>query len=331
MSTSTTEAAGKAESGNVFSELLSDLGDHYGIVLSNYHVADLPMIFIDNGFHFYSSPAAMEADGKYSFYKKQVQADGTVTTEHVHHPIRTSDNGHPALDLSPTNFVFFEWMAMLLLFVAMRLVVGKYKKGERKAPSGFQNAIEALVVFIRDGVVVPNIKSASAQKRLLPYFLSLFFFIFTLNLLGLLPGGHAATGAIGVTAGLAITAFLVINYTAIRESGIGAWFHHLLGGAPWWMFMIMVPIEIIGLFSKPFALTMRLFANMTAGHVVLLSLVALIFFFETLLVSPASIAFSLFIYTLELLVAFLQAFIFTILTAVFVGLAVGEHAHEEHH
>jgi F-type H+-transporting ATPase subunit a len=162
-----------------------------------------------------------------------------------------------------------------------------------------------------------------------------------MNLLGLVPGGHTATGALGVTGALALTALIIINATAIREIGIGNWFKHLLGGAPIWLAPIMIPIEIISMFTKPFALTIRLFANMTAGHVVLLSLVGLIFYFAKLNIgtavvlggiAPISIAFSVFMICLELLVAFLQAYIFTILTAVFTGLAIGEHSHhsQEH-
>jgi F-type H+-transporting ATPase subunit a len=237
----------------------------------------------------------------------------------------------PQLDLSITNYVVFEWLAFTLLFVVGLFVSGKYKKNPNKAPSGIQNMMETVVVYLRDEVVYPNIKVRAAADRLLPYYITVFFGILLMNLFGLIPGGHTATGAIGVTAGLAIIAFFVINYTAIRESGIGAWFHHLLGGGPIFLAPIMVPIEIISLFVKPFALTMRLFANMTAGHVVLLAFVGLIFFFKSIFVAPASMAFSIFVYFLELLAAFLQAYVFTMLTAVFTGMAIGEHAHKEAH
>ncbi|HRI30640.1 MAG TPA: F0F1 ATP synthase subunit A, partial [Candidatus Kapabacteria bacterium] len=203
--------------------------------------------------------------------------------------------------------------------------------------SGIQNLLEVLIVFIRDEVVAPNLPARPA-KRLLPYFLSLFFFILILNIFGLMPGGHAATSALGTTIALALTAFLVVNYTAIKESGIGAWFHHLLGGAPAFLAPIMVPIEIMGIFTKPFALAIRLFANMTAGHVALLALVGIIFYFKQLFgasvgysVTVPSVLFSVFVLCLELLVAFLQAYVFTMLTAVFTGLAVGDHSHDEEH
>jgi len=117
----------------------------------------------------------------------------------------------------------------------------------------------------------------------------------------------------------------------MKEAGVGNWFKHLLGGAPWWLFFIMIPIEVISLFTKPFALTIRLFANMTAGHVVLLSLVGLVIYLQSYAMAPVSVGFSVFMLVLELLVAFLQAYIFTILTAVFTGLAIGDHAaHAEH-
>ena len=189
--------------------------------------------------------------------------------------------------------------------------------------------IEMLVVFLRDDVVGPNIGGKHITDRLLPFFVVLFFFILFMNFIGLIPGGHTSTGALGTTAALAICSFFVINITQIKEVGIGAYLKHLLGGAPVWLAPIMIPIEILSLFTKPFALTVRLFANMTAGHVVLLSLVGPIFYFKSLAVAPVSVAFSIFMYALEILVALLQAYIFKILTAVFTGLGV-EHDHEGH-
>lgn len=309
-------SAAQGES-NVFSELFKDLGDHYGIAMGPLHV-ELPIILYDDGLHVYSSPTSMEAAGVY-----------TMSHDIPHKVIRASDHQKPALDLSITNFVFFEWLAMILLFSVGKMVAGRYKKSPNKAPRGIQNLIEVFVIYIRDDIVQPAISSKRVANRLLSYFISLFFFILTLNLFGLIPGGHTATSGIGVTAGLGIIAFFIINITSLRTIGIGAWLHHLLGGAPWWLFWIMIPVEIIGLFAKPFALIVRLFANMTAGHIVLMSLVGLIFYFKTIFVAPVSVGFSLFVYALEVLVAFLQAYIFTMLTAVFVGLAIGHHGHDE--
>ncbi|MES2766360.1 MAG: F0F1 ATP synthase subunit A [Bacteroidota bacterium] len=331
----TADHGGDIPKEEVFSRLLGTLGDHHEFAFGPIH-APLPIILLDQGqLYTYPSEHAMEDAGKFTLHKGSVVHAGTEVV------------GKKATgvdwDFSITNFVVYEWIAIILIFFAIRSVVSKYKKNPLKAPSGFQNAIEATVLYVRDEVIYPNIPSRAAANRLMPYFLSLFFFIAVSNLIGLLPGAHATTGAVGVTMALAITAFFVVNFTAIKEAGIGHWFHHLLGGAPIGLAPIMVPIELIGLFTKPFALTIRLFANMTAGHVVLVSLVGLIFFFKSLGlgvvsgVAIVSVAFSVFIYALELLVAFLQAYVFTILTAVFVGLAIGEghhhdeeHAHEEH-
>ena len=319
----TEEAHGAAEGGergDIFMQLLGKLSDHDAFYFGAYKVCDLPKIYIDDGLDVYLNTDQAVASGKY-----------LVEEHHGHKTILKTSNGEPpAIDLSITNFVLFQWFAIFICAFVFKTVSNKYKKNPAKAPKGFQNAIESIVVYIRDEIVRPNIPSRKAADYLLPYFMSLFFFILTMNLMGLIPGAHTPTGAIPVTATLAITAFIVINITAMRISGVGAWFHHLLGGAPWWLFPVMVPIEIIGMLVKPFALTIRLFANMTAGHVIILSLLGVLFFFNSLALSPAITAFSLFIYALELLVAFIQAYLFTILTAIFVGLAIGSHGDHEH-
>lgn len=298
-------------------QILNDLGDHEEFSFGPLHADILPVILYDQGqFHFYSNRSNMVESGDYIM-------------EH-HHIVRSTDKQAPDLNLSITNMVAFQWMAMLILLILFFTVSKKAKKAGNKAPSGIHNFFESIIVFIRDDIVQPNI-AGNASARLLPYFIALFMFILVLNLIGLLPGGHTATGTIGVTAALAITAFLVINYTAIRESGIGAWFHHLLGGAPIWLAPLMVPIEIASMFIKPFSLTIRLFANMVAGHTVLFSLMGLLFLFQEIFLAVPIIGFATFINLLELLVAFLQAYIFTMLTAIFVGLAIGEHSHEHEH
>jgi F-type H+-transporting ATPase subunit a len=251
--------------------------------------------------------------------------------EHEHHIVRTSTGASPKLDLSVTNFVAYEFIAILIATIVFGIARGGYIKNALQAPKGLQNVVESLVLYVRDEIVRPNVGTDARAHRLMPYILGIFFFVLTLNLVGLMPGCHAATGALGVTAALALTTFIVVNFVAIKDAGIKSWLHHLLGGAPWYMFPIMVPIELISLFTKPFALMIRLFANMTAGHIVLLSLVGLIFFFKSWMVTPVSVAFSVFIYLLELLVAFLQAYIFAMLASVFVGLALGDHAHDDHH
>lgn len=303
--------------GDVFSTILGkNMGDHDSFGFYDVFHLDLPKIIIDDGFHFYANGESMEEAGLF-------------TTEH-HHIVRTSDNEAPSLDLSITSLVVFEWIAMILLFILFRMTGKKYKKDKLRKTSGLQTVMEFYVDFVKNKIVRPNVGSDKLTNQLAPYFISLYFFILFMNLLGLVPGGHSPTGNLAVTAALAVTAFIVINIVSIKEIGAKAYFHHLLGGAPWWLFPIMVPIEILSMFTKPFALTVRLFANMTAGHVIILCLIGLIFFFQTVFLAAVSVPFSLFIYALELLVGFIQAYVFTVLSAVFVGLALGDHAHEDH-
>ena len=188
--------------------------------------------------------------------------------------------------------------------------------------------MEVFVVFIRDEIAVPNMSKDGLQY--LPYLLTTFFFILTMNLLGMIPYGSTSTGNINVTAGLAIIAFIMIQVAAIRSQGFGHYLVHLTGGVHWALWPIMIPIEILGMFTKPFALCIRLFANMTGGHLVIISLIGLIFLFKNIFIVPVPIAFALGIGMLELFVAFLQAYIFTMLTSLFMGLGIqAAHAHGE--
>jgi F-type H+-transporting ATPase subunit a len=180
-------------------------------------------------------------------------------------------------------------------------------------------------MFVRDEIARPNI-GAKADK-FLPFLLTIFFFIWINNLLGLLPIGANLTGNIAVTLTLALITFIVVNV----NGNASYWKHILMPPVPWWLYPIMIPVELIGIFSKPFALMVRLFANITAGHIVVISLVSLIFIFKSMAIAPVSVAFALFIDVLELLVAFLQAFIFTMLTALFIGSAIEEHHHDDAH
>jgi len=226
--------------------------------------------------------------------------------------------GGVTIDLSITKHVLFVWIAALILFAIATAAARKNRKA--MVPSGIGNLMESIVVFMRDEVVVPNMGKGGV--RYMPYLLTTFLFILFMNLLGLLPYGASATGNISVTAGLAIVAFVVIQLAAIREQGIGGYLAHLTGGVHWALWPIMIPIEVLGLFTKNFALCMRLFANMIGGHIVILSFIGLIFLFKTYLIAPASIGFALGVSMLELFVAFLQAYIFTMLTSLFMGLGM---------
>ena len=306
----TADKGAKEES--VFTTLLANLGDHRELHFAKAHVP-LPVIFFDDGLHVYGSLHAMEHDGQYRF-----------DAENTHRIINTETRQPVAFDMSVTSLVAFEWISMLILMAVFIPMAGRYRKSGNRPLKGFFNAIEAVVVYVRDEIVLPN--AGTEGKKLLPVFFTFFFFILVMNLIGLVPLGHSATGSINVTAGLAIIAFFVVQLAAIAKNGFGAWLYHLTGGVPVWLWPIMVPVEFLGLFTKPFALCVRLFANMTAGHVILLSLIGLTF--VTAAFIPVMIGFSLFINVLELLVAFIQAYIFTMLTAVFVGIATESHDHD---
>ena len=231
--------------------------------------------------------------------------------------------------LSITKHVVFLWLAAVILVMTLSFIARKNLKN--KVPRGLGNLVEVFVVFVRDEIVIPNMGKGGVKY--LPYLLTNFFFILLMNLLGLIPYGASATGNISVTAGLAIIAFLMIQISAIRAQGLGHYLAHLTGGVHWTLWPIMIPIEVLGLFTKPFALCIRLFANMTGGHIVILALIGLIFIFKSFMVAPVSVAFALGIYMLELFVSFLQAYIFTMLTSLFMGLGMqteshgGEHSH----
>ena len=237
--------------------------------------------------------------------------------------------GGITIDMSITKHVVFLWAAAVLIVVLAIWVTRRNVK--RPVPRGFGNVFEVMVLFIRDEVALPNM--GPGGLKYMPYLLTTFFFILTMNLIGLFPYGATATGNVSVTAGLAIIAFVMIQASAIRAQGVGHYLKHLTGGVHWALWPIMVPIEILGLFTKPFALCIRLFANMTGGHVVIVSLIGLIFLFQSYLIAVVPIGFAVGIYFLELFVAFLQAYIFTMLTSLFMGFGIqaAEHSAEDGH
>jgi len=226
------------------------------------------------------------------------------------------------LDFSITKNVAAMFVAIFIILVVFTSVARTYKKRVGKAPKGLQSFIEPIIVFVRDDIAKPNIGHKYA--KFMPYLLTVFFFIWFNNLLGLVPifpGGANVTGNIALTFVMALGTLLIVNLNGNKYY----WKHIFRPDVPWWLYPIMIPVELIGIISKPFALMIRLFANITAGHIIVLSLISLIFIFETLAIAPVSVAFVLFMDVLELLVAFLQAFIFTLLTALFIGMAVEEH------
>ena len=237
-------------------------------------------------------------------------------------------------DISLTRNVVQMLLALTLLVVILIKVARKYGTGAgiTTAPKGMQNTMETIVNFVNDEVAKPNLGAKS--NKYLPYLLTVFLFILINNLVGLIPGTANVTGNIAFTFVLSIISFIVILFSSNKHY----WMHIINPpGVPGWVKVILVPVEILGIFTKPFALMIRLFANMVAGHILIICLISLIFIMAALNqyvgwgFSPFSIAFTIFIYFIEVLVAFLQAFIFTILTAVFIGQAFeGGHADADH-
>jgi len=229
------------------------------------------------------------------------------------------------MDFSITRDVACMFMAIAILLIIFLSVAGSYKKSVGKAPKGLQSFLEPLILFVRDDIAMPNI--GIRYVRFMPLLLTIFFFILLNNLLGMVPffpGGYNLTGNIAVTAVLSVIIFFVVNLNGNKH-----YWKHIFVPNPWWLFFIMIPVEIVGIFTKPIALMIRLFANITAGHILILSLISLIFIFKTLWVSPVSIVFVVFMDAIELLVAFLQAYIFTLLGALFIGMAIEEHHDHE--
>ena len=224
-------------------------------------------------------------------------------------------------DLPITRVVVMMWLASAIILVALWLA----NRRRSIAPTGIHNVMEAMVQFVRDELARKNIGHHGDQY--VSYLLTTFFFILMCNLLGVLPYMATATGNISVTAGLAGISFFMIQLAGIREYGLVKHFRNLVPhGMPLWLLPIMIPVEILGMFTKPFALCVRLFANMTAGHVVILSLFSLVFILKSALVGVVlSVPFALFINGIELLVIFLQAYIFTMLTSLFIGMSVHPH------
>ena len=309
---STNQVPASADRSYVFDEVFSELGDHSGFNIGPYHICDLPIIIVDDGLHIYRNETSMVSDGLY----KEVN----------HNIVRTVDGKEPALDLSVTNLVAFQWIAIIFILFIFKRISSKKRLAVNKAPKGFfANAVEKIIIYLREEVVIPSLPNKKIADSLTFYFIATFLFILVVNLLGLLPGGHTATSALPVTAALSIIAFFVINGAALKYSGIKSWLSHLLGGAPAFLAIIMVPIEILSLFIKPFSLTIRLFANMTAGHIVLFAFLGLLFFFNNYILVTAIVPFSVFLYLLELLVAFIQSFVFTMLVAIYTGQSIGTH------
>jgi F-type H+-transporting ATPase subunit a len=288
----------------------------------------LPVILFDNGLHIFSSSkfhhGKTVAESKGNFYKifhgkiYKTDAEGTINMDDHHHP--TNDK---PLDFSITKNVFSIILVSLLIFFLFSRFAKSYKTN--LVPSKGGKFLEPLVLFIRDEIAIPNI-GEKHYKKYMSYLLTVFFFIWFLNLAGMTPLGINVTNNIAITLALALVTFVITQFTSKKSY----WGHIFwMPGVPVPMKIILAPIELLGVFIKPFALMIRLYANMTAGHIVLMSLIALIYttFQGNIFAQGAFLGLSFFLSIIELLVAFLQAYIFTMLTALYFGGAVAEGEH----
>lgn len=294
----------------------------------------LPVILWDNGLKVFSSSqfhhgeSVAESNGShYALFHGKIYATdaaGTINLDHHGHP----ENVRP-LDFSITKSVVGMLLTAVLMFAIFSSLARGYKTSA--VPTGFARVLEPLVLYVRDEIARPNI-GEKKYRQFMGFLLTVFFFIWILNLLGLTPLGFNVTGNIAVTVCLALFTFFVVQFSANKDY----WGHIFwMPGVPVPMKIVLMPIEVLGMFTKPFSLLIRLYANITAGHFVVMSLIALMITlkvaFGPVVSTGMSLALALFITVIELLVAFLQAFIFTMLSSLFIGMAVQEHEHEHGH
>jgi F-type H+-transporting ATPase subunit a len=337
------EAHGAAEAYNPGKMILDHVKDAHDWHILDYngHAVSipLPVIIYDNGLHIFSSSkfehghATVESKG--NFYKLH---DGHIYTTDASGTIALDEKGK-ATNVAPTDLSITKNVFALLLGAAIMLLVffsiaKSYKTRGTAAPKGLQSLLEPLILFIKDEVIKPSV--GKHYMKFVPLLLTIFFFIFINNLMGLIPifpFGANLTGNIAVTMVLALVVFIVVNFSGNKHY----WKHIFMPDVPVGLWVLLIPIEIIGVVLKPFVLMLRLFANITAGHIIILGFFSLIFIFgqKNLVAGYGSavfsVAFTLFMSVLELLVAFLQAYVFTLLASLYIGSATEEHHHAEEH
>lgn len=294
----------------------TETGKHYGF--------SLPVILWDEGFQVFSSSkfhhGETVAENNGNFYKLyhnkiyRTDAQGTITLDDHNHPTQIKP-----FDFSITKSVLMIIVTGILMFFAFVGMAKSFKKGP--VVTGAGRFLEPIILYIRDEIAIPNI-GINKYKKYMPYLLTVFFFVWFLNLFGLTPLGVNVTGNIAVTFALALITFIITQFSGNKNY----WKHVFwMPGVPVPMKIILAPIELLGVIIKPFALMIRLYANIMAGHIVLMSLIGLIFVFQNWIGSSLSFVLSFAISLIELLVALLQAYIFTMLSALYFGFAVEEH------
>ncbi|SFB76980.1 F0F1 ATP synthase subunit A [Zunongwangia sp. SCSIO 43204] len=322
---------------NATDMILHHIGDAHGWHFygegENSFTIPLPVIlYTDNGLvTFMSSEFHHDTEGHHvvekngmhfvnlheKIYQLEEGAHG-VEFDEDHHPL----NAERPIDLSITKNVAAMFITVIIMLIIFNRLASFHKKNKH-APKGFNNVLETFVLFVRDEIARPQIGEKKYMK-FMPFLLTVFFFIWITNMIGLLPGAANVTGNIAVTISLGLFTLVLILINGSKDY----WKHTLwMPGIPTFVKPLLAVVELMGVFIKPIALMIRLFANITAGHIIILSLIGLIFILESVGVAGVSVPFALFISILELLVAFLQAFIFTMLSALFIGMAVEEHEH----
>lgn len=318
---------------NVTKTILEHIKDDHSWHLWGHTSIPLPVIlYTDKGIEIFSSaklvdkhhhPAVYKGNYNYKTFEgkiKVVNEDGTVNEELT----------KKVWDFSITKNVASLFISVIILLAVFLSVASAYKKrGVTSAPKGFQNFMEIVVLFVRDEIAKPNI--GKHYQKYMPFILTIFFLILINNFLGLIPfipGGANVSGNIAFTMTLAVFVFIVVNI-----NGNKSYWEHIfwMPGMHWSMKLFLAPIELIGVFTKPISLMIRLFANITAGHILVLSLICLIFIFKSVFASAVAVPFAVFIGLIECLVAFLQAFIFALLSSMYIGMATEEHHHHEDH
>ncbi len=327
----TANAAHEAKEFNVTETILEHIKDDHSWHLWGHTSIPLPVILkTSKGFEVFSSAKLVDEHHEPTVYKgnfdyklvegklKIVNAEGNVDEE----------ANKQLIDISITKNVASLFVSVFIILLVFLTAAASYKKtGVTSAPKGLQSFMEPVVLFVRDDLAIPNIGKKKYAK-FMPFLLTVFFLILTNNFLGLIPffpGGANVSGNIAFTMMLAVCVFIVVNLSANKNY----WEHIFwMPGMHWSMKLFLAPIELIGVFTKPISLMIRLFANITAGHILVLSLICIIFIFKTVFASAIAVPFAVFIGMIECLVAFLQAYIFTMLTAMYIGMANEEHHHE---
>ena len=332
-------AEGKTEKKDVSAEVVehimnhvADANEYHIITINHKHIAlPLPCILYNKTTHKLSCMLS-------SKFHEQEEVDGYKLNEETGRVVDAkTGNRDSFIDFSITKNVFHMILGFIILALVFVSIKNRYASRKNQAPTGLQGFIEPIIVFLTDEIFQPIL--GKNYEKFLPYLLSVFFFILINNLLGLIPffpGGANASGNIAFTFVLAFCSFILININGTKH-----YWRHIVAmpGVPWPILFILTPIEIIGVFLKPIVLMLRLFGNITGGHIAVLSIVSLIFILGengakmggATAGGAMAIPILLFVSGIELLVAFLQAFVFTLLSSIFISMALEEHHGEEHH